>query len=63
MSSPTVVENSGVVLPAACAVAASFDPALARSTGAAQGQQAHRMDVDANVKRSPLYGRNFALFS
>ena len=63
MSSPTVVENSGVVLPAACAVAASFDPALARSTGAAQGQQAHRMDVDANIKRSPLYGRNFALFS
>lgn len=59
--SPTVQQNSvqGVVLPAACAVAASFDPALARSVGAAQGC----VQVDPNIKRSPLYGRNFATFS
>lgn len=63
MSSPAVVENPGVVLPAACAVAASFDPALARRVGAAQGQQAHRVEVNANIKRSPLYGRSFATYS
>ena len=34
----SVQQKAGVVLPAACAVAASFDPALARSVGAAQGQ-------------------------
>ena len=59
MSSPTVQQKSGVVLPAACAVAASFDPALARSVSAALG----RVEVDANVKRSPLYGRSFATLS
>ena len=55
----SVQQNAGVVLPAACAVAASFDPALARSVGAAQGQA----EVDPNIKRSPLYGRSFATFS
>ena len=55
----SVQQNAGVVLPAACAVAASFDPALARSVGAAQGQA----EVDPNIKRSPLCGRNFAMFS
>lgn len=44
----SVQQNAGVVLPAACAVAASFDPALARSVGAAQGQA----EVDPNIKRS-----------
>ena len=34
----SVQQKAGVVLPAACAVAASFDPALARSVGAAQGR-------------------------
>ena len=55
----SVQQKAGVVLPAACAVAASFDPALARSVGAAQGQA----EVDPNIKRSPLCGRNFAMFS
>ena len=55
----SVQQNAGVVLPATCAVAASFDPALARSVGAAQGQA----EVDPNIKRSPLCGRNFAMFS
>ena len=55
----SVQQKAGVVLPAACAVAASFDPALARSVGAAQGQT----EVDPNIKRSPLCGRNFAMFS
>ena len=55
----SVQQNAGVVLPAACAVAASFDPALAHSVGAAQGQA----EVDPNIKRSPLCGRNFAMFS
>ena len=55
----SVQQKAGVVLPAACAVAASFDPALARSVGAAQGQA----EVDPNIKRSPLYGRSFATFS
>ena len=49
----SVQQKAGVVLPAACAVAASFDPALARSVGAAQGQA----EVDPNIKRSPLCGR------
>ena len=43
----SVQQNAGVVLPAACAVAASFDPALARSVGAAQGQA----EVDPNIAR------------
>ena len=51
----SVQQKAGVVLPAACAVAASFDPALARSVGAAQGQA----EVDPNIKRSPLCGREF----
>ena len=55
----SVQQKAGVVLPAACAVAASFDPALARSVGAAQGQT----EVDPNIKRSPLCGPNFAMFS
>ena len=55
----SVQQKAGVVLPAACAVAASFDPALARSVGAAQGQA----EVDPNIKRSPLCGHNFAMFS
>ncbi len=67
--SPTVVENSGVVLPAGCAAAASFDPALTCSIGAAQGQQARACGVpqlagpDCSIKRSPLYGRSFATYS
>ena len=55
----SVQQKAGVVLPAACAVAASFDPALARSVGAAQGQT----EGDPNIKRSPLCGRNFEYFS
>lgn len=55
----SVQQKAGVVLPAACAVAASFDPALARSVGAAQGQA----EVDPNIKRSPLWRPQILPFS
>lgn len=58
-----------VCFPAGCAVASSFDRNLIRSMGEALGEecQAEKVAVilgpAANIKRSPLCGRNFEYFS
>ncbi len=58
-----------VCFPAGCAVASSFDRDLIRSMGEALGDecQAEKVAVilgpAANIKRSPLCGRNFEYFS
>ena len=58
-----------VCFPAACATAASFDPALLTRMGEAIGDscQHERLSVvlgpAVNIKRSPLCGRNFEYFS
>lgn len=58
-----------VCFPAGCAVASSFDRDLIRSMGEALGEecQAEKVAVilgpAANIKRSPLCGRNFEYFS
>ncbi len=55
--------------PTAAATACSFDPALAEEMGAAMGEECLAEDVAvllgpaANIKRSPLCGRNFEYFS
>jgi beta-glucosidase len=55
--------------PTASALASSWDPALLRDVGAALGQECQANDVQillgpgANMKRSPLGGRNFEYFS
>jgi beta-glucosidase len=55
--------------PTASAVAASWNPGLARRMGEAIGQEAQALDVQivlgpgVNMKRSPLGGRNFEYFS
>lgn len=55
--------------PTAAGLAASWDPGLVRRVGAALGQEAQAQDVQvllgpgANIKRSPLGGRNFEYFS
>lgn len=58
-----------VCFPAACASAASFDPALAEQIGEAVGDTCQHEEVSVvlgpavNIKRSPLCGRNFEYFS
>lgn len=58
-----------VCFPAGCATAASFDRDLIRSMGEALGEECQAEDVavllgpGANIKRSPLCGRNFEYFS
>ena len=58
-----------VCFPAACATAASFDPALLRKMGEAIGDSCQHEGVSVvlgpavNIKRSPLCGRNFEYFS
>lgn len=58
-----------VCFPAGCATAASFDRSLLESIGAALGDECQAEDVSvilgpaANIKRSPLCGRNFEYFS
>ena len=58
-----------VCVPAGCAAAASFDPALTRRMGAALGREARASGVQVllgpavNIKRSPLCGRNFEYYS
>ena len=58
-----------VCFPAACATAASFDPALLRRMGEAIGDSCQHEGVSVvlgpavNIKRSPLCGRNFEYFS
>ena len=55
--------------PTASALAATWDPDLARQMGEALGQEARCLGVDVllgpglNIKRSPLCGRNFEYFS
>ena len=55
--------------PPACATACSFDPALMEELGAAMGEECRQEQVSvllgpaANIKRSPLCGRNFEYFS
>lgn len=55
--------------PPACATACSFDPSLMEALGAAMGEECRQEDVAvilgpaANIKRSPLCGRNFEYFS
>lgn len=58
-----------VCFPAACASAASFDPALVEQIGEAVGDTCQHEEVSVvlgpavNIKRSPLCGRNFEYFS
>lgn len=58
-----------VCFPAACATAASFDRDLIYKMGQAIGNECQAEDVSvilgpaANIKRSPLCGRNFEYFS
>ena len=58
-----------VCFPTASALACSFDPALAQQVGQAIGEECVQEDVavvlgpGANMKRSPLCGRNFEYFS
>jgi beta-glucosidase len=60
---------SAVCFPAACATACSFDPELLEEIGAAMGEECRKEKVavilgpGANIKRSPLCGRNFEYFS
>ncbi len=55
--------------PTASALAATWNPELARDMGEALGLQARSLGVDVllgpglNIKRSPLCGRNFEYFS
>ena len=55
--------------PTASAVAATWNPDLARDMGEALGLEARGLGVDVllgpglNIKRSPLCGRNFEYFS
>ncbi len=55
--------------PAACATASSFDPDLIEKMGETLGQECQAEDLSvllgpgANIKRSPLCGRNFEYFS
>ncbi|MGM9593941.1 MAG: beta-glucosidase [Candidatus Onthomonas sp.] len=55
--------------PPACATACSFDPDLMETLGAAMGEECCQEEVSvllgpaANIKRSPLCGRNFEYFS
>ena len=55
--------------PTACALASSWDPALAERIGEAIGREARGQGVAVvlgpgiNIKRSPLCGRNFEYFS
>jgi beta-glucosidase len=55
--------------PTACALAASWDPSLARRVGDALGRECLALEVGVllgpgvNIKRHPLCGRNFEYFS
>jgi beta-glucosidase len=55
--------------PTACALAASWDPSLARRVGDALGRECLALDVGVllgpgvNIKRHPLCGRNFEYYS
>ncbi len=63
------VSVSATCFPTAAATACSFDPALLREVGEALGEECLQEQVavvlgpGANIKRSPLCGRNFEYFS
>lgn len=58
-----------VCFPAGCATASSFDRNLARKLGERLGEECQAENVSTilgpamNIKRSPLYGRNFEYYS
>lgn len=58
-----------VSFPAACLTACSFDPELVKKMGSSIGTECRSQNVaailgpSANIKRSPLCGRNFEYFS
>ncbi len=58
-----------ISFPTGCAMASSFDRALMHKLGEALGEECHSVDVSvilgpaANIKRSPLCGRNFEYLS
>ena len=58
-----------VCFPAGCATGSSFDPDLLEHMGQVLGDECQAEDVSillgpaVNIKRSPLCGRNFAMFS
>jgi beta-glucosidase len=62
-------EDPSIALPSPTALAATWDPALARQAGRLLGQEAHRKGVHVllaptvNLHRSPLGGRHFEAYS
>ncbi|HEX9034808.1 MAG TPA: glycoside hydrolase family 3 C-terminal domain-containing protein [Streptosporangiaceae bacterium] len=62
-------EDPSVALPSPTALAATWDPELARTAGQLLGQEAHRKGVrvllapTVNLHRSPLGGRHFEAYS
>ena len=62
-------EDPSIALPSPTALAATFDPALARRAGRLLGQEARRKGVHVllaptvNLHRSPLGGRHFEAYS
>lgn len=58
-----------VSFPTGCAMASSFDRELVEQIGVALGEESHSVGVNlvlgpaANIKRTPLCGRNFEYFS
>ncbi len=67
---PTVTENApATCFPTASALAATWDPALVEEVGVALGEEARAESVSvllgpgANIKRTPLCGRNFEYFA
>lgn len=62
-------EDPSIALPSPTALAATWDPDLARAAGRLLGQEAHRKGVQVllaptvNLHRSPLGGRHFEAYS
>jgi beta-glucosidase len=62
-------DDPSIALPSPTALAATWDPALARRAGQLLGQEAHRKGVHVllaptvNLHRSPLGGRHFEAYS
>ncbi|UQU63534.1 glycoside hydrolase family 3 C-terminal domain-containing protein [Couchioplanes caeruleus] len=62
-------EDPSIALPSPTALAATWDPALARTAGSLLGQESRRKDVHVllgptvNLQRTPLGGRHFECYS
>src|SRR5215216_6262701 len=62
-------DDPSIALPSPTALAASWDPALARTAGLVLGQEARRKGVHlllaptVNLQRTPLGGRHFECYS